>query len=339
MSIPLDEQLIARLSEHDDRDSAVALVNELMSVGGRSDVLSAVLVLLNELQEVSSKASAYAIEAFPEMKRRHVLDAVVPWLDLGVALAESSGAVAMKYCKESPLLLGLIETASARHTVLGQALELAEHDANAALEFFRTAPELVTVLPAADLAPWCEVGMELARWNFVLGIEFFRQSPAVARVISLDHVRAWVTFGTKLITENSLGKPDYMGTLEFFRSSPAILGEIQSVAVRKEVIDLGSVLAARNPHEAISFLAESASLLQRILSEEWQLRVFHYAAFVAERDSDATLSYVRRCPELLELIGDVPDARTKFDEWYKAGMEVLALSVDGGRAYFASETL
>ena len=339
MSIPLSEQLIARLSEPNGREIAVAIVGELISAAGRPDVLSAVLVLLDELHDVSGKASAYAMEAFPDMARRHVIDAVVPWLDLGMALAESSGAVAMKYFKESPLILGLIDTATARRTVLEQALELAEHDANAALEFFRTAPELVTVLPPADLAAWCEVGMELARWDFVLGIEFFRQSPAVAKVISLDHVRPWVGFGTKLMTQNSLGKPDYMGTLEFFRSSPAILGEIHSAAVRKQVIDLGSALAVRDPRQAISFLAESASLLQRIASEEWQAQILHYAEFVAERDSDATLSYVRRCPELLELIGDVPDARAKFDEWYKAGMEVLALSVDGGRAYFASETL
>ncbi|HKN87495.1 MAG TPA: hypothetical protein VJV04_11595, partial [Nitrospiraceae bacterium] len=338
MSIPLHEQLIMRLSEHGERDTAVALVDELIRVTVRPDVLSAVLVLLDELQEVSSKASLYAHEAFPEMKRRQVMDAVVPWLDLGIALAGSSGAVAMKYFKESPLLLGLIDTASARHTILEQALELAEHDANAALEFFRTAPELVTVLPSADLAAWCEVGLELAGWDFVLGIEFFRQSPAVARVIALDCVRPWVGFGTKLITQNSLGKTDYMGTLEFFRSSPAILGEIDSAAVRKLVVNLGSILAVRNPQHAISFLAESSSLLQRLPSEEWQIHILHYAAFVAERDAESAVSYVRRCPDLLELIGNVTDARAKFEEWYKAGMEVLALSVDGGRAYFASET-
>ena len=338
MSIPLPEQLVARLSEHGAREAAVSIVNELTRAADRPDVLSAVLVLLDELQGVSTKASAYAYDAFPEMTRRHVGDAVVPWLDLGMALAESSGAVAMKYFKESPLILGLIDTPAARHTVLEQALELAEHDANAALEFFRTAPELVTVLSSPDLAAWCEVGMDLARWDFVLGIEFFRQSPAVAKVVSLDHVRPWVGFGTKLMTQNSLGKPDYMGTLEFFRSSPAILGEIDSAAVRRQVIDLGSALAVRDPQHAISFLAESASLLRHIPSEEWQVRILHYAEFVAERDSEATLSFVRRGPELLELIGAVPDARTKFDEWYKGGMEVLALSVDGGRAYFASET-
>src|SRR5687767_1453944 len=110
MSIPLPEQLIARLSEHSGRDTAVAIVDELIRAAGRPDVLSAVLVLLDELQDVSSKASTHAMEAFPDMRRKQVVDTIVPWLDLGVALAESSGAVAMKYFKESPLILGLIDS-------------------------------------------------------------------------------------------------------------------------------------------------------------------------------------------------------------------------------------
>jgi nitric oxide reductase NorD protein len=338
MPLSPDEQLIARLADYAGRETAVALVADLVRLGGRPDALSAVLVLLDELEEVSGKVCVFAQEMFSELKRRRVLDAAVPWLDLGIALAGSSGAVAMKYFKESPLILGLMEAKSVRQTVLSQALELAESDANAALEFFRTAPELVTILPSGELASWCEVGMELVRWDFVLGIEFFRQSPAVAKVVSLDQVRAWVGFGTKLITQNSLGKPDYVGTLEFFRSSPAILGELFSPAVRQQVIDIGSILASRNPSQAISFLAEIAALLRRVPSEGWQLRTLQYAVFVAERDSDAALSYVRRCPEVLELIGNVADAQAKFDAWYKGGMEVLGFSIEGGRAYFASET-
>jgi len=338
MPVSLHEQLIARLAHHADPETAVALVGDLVRLGGRPDALPAVLALLDELEEVSGKVSVCAQEMFPELKRRQVLNAAVPWLDLGIALAESSGAVAMKYFKESPLILGLMEARSVRHTVLSQALELAESNANAALEFFRTAPELATILPSDALASWCEVGMELVRWDFVLGIEFFRQSPSVAKVVSLDQVRAWVGFGTKLITQNSLGKPDYVGTLEFFRRSPAILGEISSPAVRQQVIDIGSILASRDPSQAISFLAESATLLTRMPSEAWQLRTLQYAVFVAERDSDAALSYARRCPEVLELIGNVADAQAKFDAWYKGGMEVLGFSIEGGRAYFASET-
>src|SRR5689334_20750377 len=122
MAISLEERLIARLASHTDRDMATTVVSDLFR-DGSPDVLSAVSVLLDELQDASEKVSVYALEMFPELKRRQVLDTAVPWLDLGIALAESSGALAMKYFKESPLILGLIETRAARQIVLTQSLE------------------------------------------------------------------------------------------------------------------------------------------------------------------------------------------------------------------------
>ena len=74
-----------------------------------------------------------------------------------------------------------------------------------------------------ELAVWAEIGMELAEWDYVLGNEFFHESPSIAHAISLDHVRPWIGFGMKLVSKNSLGKTDYVGTIEYFRSSPSIL--------------------------------------------------------------------------------------------------------------------
>jgi len=59
---------------------------------------------------------------------------------------------------------------------------------------------------------------------------------------------------------------------------------------------------------------------------------------VAERDAEAALAYVRRCPEILGLIGSVEPGAEKFEEWYRSGMEILEFSPDGARAYFALET-
>ncbi|MGH7235786.1 MAG: nitric oxide reductase activation protein NorD, partial [Nitrospiraceae bacterium] len=261
--------------------------------------------------------------------------------DLGVALAVSSGAAAMKYFKESPLFLGSVESVPARRQVLALAMELTEDDPqhpNIALDFLRKAPELLAVLPATELEGWARVGAELARWDYVLGIEFLRESQIVARVIPLEDVRAWVGFGMKLVTRNSLGKTDYLATLEFFRTSPAILSEIPLLTVRKPVVDLGSVIADRDPQRAISFLADSPSLLRRVTSEEWQIRVLQYGVLIAERDAESALAFVRRCPEILELIGPTGDVHGKFETWFKSGMDVLGYSAEGARAYFALET-
>ncbi|MGH7207504.1 MAG: hypothetical protein ACREI2_15000, partial [Nitrospiraceae bacterium] len=330
--------MVARLAGKLDQATAVDLVEAMVQATGQPDLPATVIELLDELQGASSKAAQGAIEALPELRRRGALGIVVLWLDLGVALAGSSGAAAMKYFKESPLILGLIQPVANQARVLTLALELADSDPNVALDFFRKAPELLTVLPTDGLGAWAEVGVELARFDYVLGIEFFRQSPAVAHVIPLEQVRNWVRFGMKLIAQNSLGKPDYLGTLEFFRTSPAILGDVQGALVRKEVIVVGSVLADRDPQTAISFLAESPTLLRRVPSEDWQLRLLQYGALVAEQDAEAALAYLRRCPEVLALLGTAADVQTKFEDWFRSGMEVLDYSTEGARAYFSLET-
>ncbi len=326
------EQLTARLTQGLGQAAAAQLAGEVEQAGQTASALA----LLDELRDVSAKAAQSAIEALPELQRRGCLSGVIAWLDLGVALAETSGAAALKYFKDSPLVLGLLEPAM-RGSTLALALELAEDDPNVALEFFRKTPELLTVLPASDLRAWVEACAELARVEYVLGIEFVRQVPAVAQVLPLELVHPWVRFGMKLVTQNSLGKTDYVGTLEFFRTSPAILGDMAG-PVRAGVIDVGSVVADRSPQLAIDFLAEAPALLRRLPSDDWQRRVMRYAPLVAERDAEAAVQYLRRCPEICALLGEAPDTQAKFEQWFKGGMEVLEFSADGARAYFALET-
>ena len=194
--------------------------------------MDGVLVLLDELTEQAPKAARSAVDALAEMQRREVLADVLPWLDLGVAISADSGALALRFFKESPLLLGLLDP-SKRKAVLETGLELADRSANVAVEFIRIAPEAVGVLPSADWSTWMELACELAETDFALAVEYIRQIPSIAPVLSLDGVRSWVQFGTKLIVENSLGKPDYLGALEFFRTSPAILDDIPGAGSTK----------------------------------------------------------------------------------------------------------
>ncbi len=333
-----EEQLTAQLAEYLGQPLAAELVAALTEKAGERPLAVAMLALLAELREASAKVAQGAVEVLPELRRRGGLDVAVPWLDLGVAMAASSGAAGLRYFKESPLVLGLLEGADVRRRVLGLALELADSDPNVALDFFRHAPELLTVLPPDQVGAWAEVGLDLARLDYVLGIEFFRESPAIARVVPLELVRDWVGFGTKLITQNSLGKTDYLGTLEFFRTSPAILSGIESPSVRKAVVQLGSVMADRAPHDAIAFLAESPAQIGRLPTEAWRMKVLQYGGLVAERDAAAALEYLRRCPEVLALVGGSSVEDEKFEEWFRGGMDVLAYSAEGARAYFALKT-
>ncbi len=331
------EQLLDLLADQLGQDSATAVVSALVGSSTRPDVLDGVLLLLEELTDEAPKAAKGAIDALADLQRRELLADVLPWLDLGVAIAADSGALALRFFKESPLLLGLLGP-SKRMVVLTAGLELADRQANVAVEFIRIAPEVINVLSPADWPIWMELACELAETDFALAVEYIRQIPSIARVLSLDAVRAWVQFGMKLIVENSLGKPDYLGALEFFRTSPGILEDIPDPAQRQHVIRVGAQMAERSPEAGIALLAEAPSILRGLSTDEWRMQVLQYGLLVAERDADTALAYLRRCPELIALIGHGEDSQQKFRAWFASGMDVLEYSLDGGRAYFAMES-
>ena len=332
------QQLIAKLAEELGATSAQQLVADLVAAAAKPNQVEGVLLLLDELDEISAKVTRAAIESFSDLQRRERLSEAVAWLDLGIALAESSGAIGLKYFKESPLVLGLIELPAARSLVLKTALELAEQDANVALEFLRVSPEVVTVIAPDELSAWLEVGLEFTQVDFVVALEYIRQIPSVARVLPFQEARAWATFGLKLIAQNSFGKTDYFGTIEFLRSSPRILGDLEDQSVRAKVITVGSLLADRDAGAGIAWLSESPRLLRVVPNEAWRLKVLQYGALLAERDAETALAYLRRAPELVSLMGESAEAKARFEAWLTAGMEVLTYSVEGARAYFALES-
>ncbi len=331
-------QLIAKLAEELGPATAQHLVSRLVEATAKPNQVEGVLLLLDELHEVSPKIARAAIESFPDLLQRGRLGDAVAWLDLGIVLAESSGALGLKFFKESSLVLGLIDQPSVRSLVLKTTLELAEQDANVALEFLRVSPDVVTVISPNQLEAWLEIGFELTQVDFIVALEYIRQIPAVARVLPIQDARAWATFGLKLISQNSFGKTDYFGTIEFLRTSPLILGDLEDSSVRAKVVTVGSLLAERDPRSGIAWLSESPRLLRAVSNEGWRLKILQYGALVAERDANTALAYLRRAPELVSVIGESAEATARFEAWFTAGMEVLAYSVEGARAYFAMES-
>ncbi|MBH0204984.1 MAG: hypothetical protein HP498_04050 [Nitrospira sp.] len=330
--------LIERLVPELGAEVAEALVAKMAGTAGTAQTMAAVRELLDELEDLSAKAVHAAIEALPELDRRAGLAHVVSWLDLGVALAESSGATALKYFKDSPLILGLLELPEARMAVLEIGLELADRDANVTLEYLRVTPQILSVSSLSEVRPWLDIGIELTSIDVVVGLEYIRQIPRVASVLPIGDARDWLAFGMKLVAPNTLGKPDYIAAMEFMRTSPTILEDIEHPSVRSKALSLGIVLAERSAQSGVTWLAESPRLLRALPAEEWQIKVLQYGALLAEQDAESTLNYLRRCPDVIGLIGDAPQALSRFENWFKAGMEVLAYSREGARTYFAVES-
>ena len=333
-----DSALLEWLLDRHDPVTANSLSEDLLRFG----IADTVMELLEELRDASSKIASEAVWTLEEYRRRCELASVISWLDLGISLTQSKGALGLRYFKESPLVLGVLESSDQRRSLLNLILELADGASdvapNCAFEFFKKAPELLLEIPEEELIPWSEVGMELAQWDYVLGSEFFRESPSIAHAIPHAQVRDWVGFGMKLVTKNSLGNTDYVGTIEYFRSSPRILNNIPEIEVKKWVVELGSAIAEQSPEIAISFLADSPCLLQVLPSLDWKLRVLKYGILLADRDAESALAYIKRASEILQLTGTSEDAVSVFEDWYRSGMEVLEYSPQGARAYFSLET-
>jgi hypothetical protein len=155
-----DAQLLKRLAGELSPSSATALVARLEASTVRP---ASVLMLLDELESVSAKIARAAIEALPELDRRTGCSHVILWLDLGVALAQSSGATALKYFKDSPLILGLIHRNEEQRSVLQLGLELAEDDPNVSWEYLKASPYILTAMHGEDVPRWLEIGAEVAQ--------------------------------------------------------------------------------------------------------------------------------------------------------------------------------
>lgn len=338
MHMSIQQILHQRLAPELGAAVAETLVTRLPQATGRPDAEAQVLTLLEEIRQLSGKTACAAVEALPELDRRAGLRDILLWLDLGIAIAESSGASALKYFKDSPLVLGLIEPADTRAEALTIGLELAEQDANVALEYIRHAPQILPDVPTTQLRPWLDIAIELTHVNVVVGLEFIRQISKLASVLPLESVRDWAAVSMKLIVPNSLGKPDYVATMEFLRTSPAILGHIEQPAVRAKVVALCLLLAEHSPESSIAWLAESPNLLRAVPSVAWRTKLLQYGSLLAEKHVGATIGYLRRAPELVQLLGDGPEAVSKFENWFTTGMEVLAYSPDAARAFFAVES-
>ncbi|HZC82206.1 MAG TPA: hypothetical protein VE222_10950, partial [Nitrospiraceae bacterium] len=82
-------QLIAKLTEELGPATAQHLVARLSEANAKPNQMEGILLLLDELQEMSPKVARAAMESFSDLQQRDRLSDVVAWLDLGTALAES----------------------------------------------------------------------------------------------------------------------------------------------------------------------------------------------------------------------------------------------------------
>jgi hypothetical protein len=339
MQADLSSEFSGFFAEFMDAHDARALAGLVTPSLNASNLLS----LLSELRDCSRKVASLAIDTLPRLVEVLSEEALVLWTDLAVSLTQRSGAIGLKYCGESEAILKLLPPA-ARAAALRIALEMADQDGPLALEGFRQAGAVTASTGIDKLSVWSSIGADLARCDYVIGVEYFRRSPELLSSLALDDLKVWAAISLKLVTTNSLGKPDYIAALTYLRTSAVLLADLPTPAIRRRLLALAMSAADWAPELAIALMGETPGLLRRIAASEWQERVLQYGMLVAEKDAAACLAYLRRAPEVIDLIGandagaSSASASDRFDGWFKGGMEVLDYNPEAARAYFATET-
>src|SRR6185503_10220643 len=116
--------------------------------------------------------------------------------------------------------------ADARTAALRMALEVADQDGPLALEAFRQAGAVTAHTGIDTLSVWSNIGADLARYDYVIGVEYFLRSPDLLSSLALEDLKAWAAISLKLVTTNSLGKPDYIAALTYLRTSGVLLADL-----------------------------------------------------------------------------------------------------------------
>ncbi|MCA9479648.1 MAG: hypothetical protein KC545_04740, partial [Nitrospira sp.] len=140
--------------DHIDPKTAKEVLEGLSGMQEQSQVCE----LLEELLDISSKVQGEAIRGLGELQRNQAMSSVVPWLDLGITLAQASGALGLRYFKESPYILGLWGNSSRTNVLVQVVLDLADH--------------------SLETAPQCA-------YEFLKAISGFSES------VSIEEIRQW----------------------------------------------------------------------------------------------------------------------------------------------------
>ena len=116
------DRLKTLLLDHLDATTVQRILSQLSQAQEPNPVLE----LLEELGEISSKVQGEAVSALGEVGRRECLSSVIPWLDVGITLTQATGALGLRYFKESPTILGFLGGTEQRDELLARVLELAD---------------------------------------------------------------------------------------------------------------------------------------------------------------------------------------------------------------------
>lgn len=300
---------------------------------------STLFELLEELVETSPKSAVIGLRNLPRVLGTLDPAQSLSWLDLGTSMASQSSAAAQKYFIESPDLLSEIPPPR-RLPLLQLGLELSDGHCVVLMDFIRAGPHLPPGIGTEDLTVWMETGRRLAEEDTVLAVEYFRISPMVLGLIPIADLPRWVELGRSLVEPNSLGKPDYLKAIEFFRLSAETFASLDPPDLRRPFIELGIGLSRKAAAFGMEYLRSCPGLLREMESPAHRRLFLSQAQRLADaippdREPSVVLDYLKEGSKIFRAFAYNP---TDFLAWVDAGLSLLAENPERARAYFSGRS-
>ncbi|MBI3597384.1 MAG: VWA domain-containing protein [Nitrospirae bacterium] len=299
---------------------------------------STLFELLEELIEASPKSAVIGLRNLTRVLGTLDPTQALSWLDLGTSMASQSSTAAQKYFLESPDLLSEIHPLR-RLPLLRLGLELSDGHCGVLMDFIRACPHLPPGIGTDDLTVWMETGRRLAEEDTVLAVEYFRISPMVLCQISIADLPRWVELGRHLVEPNTLGKPDYLKAIEFFRLSTETLASLEPADLRRPFLELGIGLSRRSAVMGMDYLRSCPAILREMESPTHR-RLFlsqaqQLADAINDREPSVVLDYLKEGSKIFRAFEYNP---TDFMAWVDAGLSLLLENLERARAYFSGRS-
>jgi nitric oxide reductase NorD protein len=151
---------------------------------------------------------------------------------------------------------------------------IASISVRAALEFLRAAPAAAQILQPAELRAWGEMGRRLAMSDYETAISFFAEGVEQLRDVPQELRPAILELCTRqLVLSTAVAR-------ESFQSLPAIVREIDDVAVLQSVLEIAIEVARRSAKHSTEFINASVDV-SRVLKGFGDPRVTEAALALA----------------------------------------------------------
>jgi hypothetical protein len=289
------------------------------------------------------------------------------WAEEGLVLARQSWRsweAATEYFRATPQTLPLLGFADFRRWSI-HGRELAETSSALAAAYYRASPRTLSGVPFSSLVDWVAMGRQLYKgtWRSAsLAVQFFDASPLLFSQLSLEEAKGLVRFVDALCDRSydlaahclgiapnvltPLGGEDRAAFLRFAEAlaatgwadaraylerGPDLLVHVhQSHRVR--FLALAGAVARREGRQAFVYFADAARALSQV-EGDLHAHVLSLGEDLVAYSPAAAMEFLKSMPQVLSRI-----PLQAVSSWQQEGRYLLAVSPEGGDAYFRLES-